>query len=145
MLDEDGNEVGDDDFRISHMGPNGGVSTHAFVPAVAYAPSKQEYVVVWLGDDVDDEYEIYGQRLDCDGDQVGQDDFRLSDMGPDGDTRFKAAAPALASVVDGNELLVVWYGDDDEGELIDDEYEIFGQRYEIPALNYVYLPFVQRE
>ena len=40
------------------------------IPAVAYNSTNNEYLVVWAGDDntaplVDDEFEIFGQRLNA--------------------------------------------------------------------------------
>ena len=64
-------------------------------PAVAYNARRNEYLVVWSGDDdtgplVNDEFEIFAQRLTTDGDEVGANDRRISDMGPNGGTAFSA-------------------------------------------------------
>ena len=51
---------------------------------MAYNPNADEYLVVWDGDDrggalVNDEFEVYGQRLDArTGAEVGINDFRKS-------------------------------------------------------------------
>ncbi len=101
-------EIGPNDFRISDMGPDGDVDFAASMlsswdePAVAYNSIADEYLVVWNGDDdsaglADDEFEIYGQRLDAlTGAEVGTNDFRISDMGPDGRARSDAESPAVA-------------------------------------------------
>lgn len=129
-----GTEVGTNDFRLSDMGPDGNFNFSAFAPAVAYNPTNNEYLVVWTGDDntaplVDNENEIFGQRIDAaTGAEVGTNDFRLSDMGPNGGTSFGASAPAVAYNSTNNEYLVVWEGDDDTAPLVDNESEIFGQR-----------------
>jgi hypothetical protein len=129
-----GAEVGDNDFRISHMGPDGNLNFAAVSPAVAYNGAANQYLVVWVGDDntaplVNDEFEIFGQRLDAaTGAQLGANHFRISDMGPDGDTHFAAGNPAVAYNPTNNEYLVVWEGDDNTGLLVDNESEIFGQR-----------------
>ena len=60
--------------------------------------------------------------------EIGANDFRLSDMGPDGDANFDADFPAVAYNTTNNEYLVVWEGDDNTPPLVDDEREIFGQR-----------------
>jgi len=132
-LDAEGNAVDANEFRISDMGPDGDTTYDALHPAVAYNSTNNEYLVVWYGDDntallVNGEYEIFGQRLDANGLAVGANDFCLSDMGPDGDTDYDALYPAVAynSLID--EYLVVWYGDDDTGSLVDGESEIYGQR-----------------
>ncbi len=77
--------------RISSVGPDGDPDYDASYPAVAYNSTHNQYLVVWSGEDetpplVEGEEEIFGQRLYADGGQVGPNDFRLSDMGPDGDT-----------------------------------------------------------
>jgi hypothetical protein len=129
-----GVEIGVNDFRVSETGPDGNASFEAFSPAVAYSAVANEYLVVWAGDDdtgllVDGEFEIFGQRLDAAGVEIGTNDFRLSDMGPDGDTDFEAGLPAAAFNSVNNEYVVVWDGDDNTGLLVDQELEIYGQRF----------------
>ncbi len=129
-----GAEVGLNDFRISQMGPNGAGQFGADTPDVAHNPATDEYLVVWQGDSntgglVDDEFEIFGQFLTRGGSETGPNDFRLSDMGPDGDPSKQARFPAVASNRAGGESLVVWGGDDATAPLADDEFEIFGQRF----------------
>jgi len=128
-----GAEVGTNDFRISDMGPDGDVAYGAFGPAVAYNSADNQYLVVWYGDDntaplVDNEYEIFGQRLTAAGGGLGTNDFRISDMGPDGDTAYDAQDPAVAYNSTDNQYLVVWEGDDNNSGFVDNEFEIFGQR-----------------
>ena len=128
-----GGEVGDNDFRISDMGPVGNTDFDAFTPAVAWNATANEYLVVWSGDDdtgvLDDNgFEIFGQRIDGAGGEVGDNDFRISDMGPVGNTDFDAFTPAVAWNASANQYLVVWSGDDDTGVLDDNGFEIFGQR-----------------
>src|SRR3989304_4536829 len=119
---------------MSDLGPDGNTSFVAFVPAVAYNRVSNEYLVVWHGEDdtaplVDEEVEIFGQRIDgATGVQLGGNDFRISDMGPDGNTSFVAFDPAVAYNSTNNEYLVVWDGDDNTAPLVDGEFEIFGQR-----------------
>jgi hypothetical protein len=129
-----GAEVGINDFRISDMGPDGNTDYDARYPAVAYNSTDNEYLVVWYGDDstaslVLWEDEIFGQRINAaTGAEVGTNDFRISDMGPDGDDSYDAYYPAVAYNSTDNEYLVVWEGDDNTAPLVDDEFEIFGQR-----------------
>jgi Ca2+-binding RTX toxin-like protein len=132
LVDAAGNPLGAT-FRISDMGPDGNGSYDAYLPAVTYNTQANEYLVVWGGDDdtfpfVDEEFEIFGQRVSATGTQLGLNDFRLSDMGTSGTTVFSASNPVAAYNSQANEYLVVWYGDDDVGALVDDELEIFGQR-----------------
>lgn len=57
--------------------------------------------------------------------QVTGTDFRISTMGPDGDTSYYALRPAVAYNSVDDEYLVVWGGDDSGSP---DEMEIYGQR-----------------
>jgi Ca2+-binding RTX toxin-like protein len=129
-----GSEVGTNDFRISDLGgPDGSSAFGAFEPNLAYNSQASEYAVVWWGDDntaplVDNEYEIFGQRLSASGAEVGANDFRISDMGPDGSPVFSAFEPNLAYNSQANDYLVVWYGDDNTAPLVDTESEVFGQQ-----------------
>lgn len=129
-----GTEIGTNDFRISDMGPDGSDIYDAESPAIAYNATANEYLVVWQGDDntfplVDGESEIFGQRLGgSTGAQVGTNDFRISDMGPDGDDLFDALSPDASYNITNNQYLVVWSGEDDIGGLVNGEFEIFGQR-----------------
>ena len=44
--------------------------------------------------------------------EIRANDFRLSDMGPDGNVNYGAYAPTVACNSTDDEYLVVWYGDD---------------------------------
>jgi hypothetical protein len=129
------------------MGPDGSTIYIANSPAITYNVENNEYLVVWSGDDdthplVDNEQEIFSQRVDArTGKEIG-DDFRLSDMGPDGDIHFSAIYPAVASSGQANSYLVVWEGDDDTLPLIDDEYEIFGQFLAFSPIYWLHFPAV---
>jgi len=131
---ETGAALGTDDFVISDMGPDGDSSFRPFNPAVAYNSTDNEYLVVWYGSDntgglVPGELEIFGQRIDAaSGVELSPNDFRISNMGPDGDTSFSAQDPAIAYNATDNEYLVVWDGDTDAGGMKDGDREIFGQR-----------------
>src|SRR5262249_45422753 len=120
-------------IRLSDMGPDGNPNFGARNPAVAYNGTANEYLVVWQGDDDtgtlrDEEYEIFGQRLDAaTGRAVGANDLRISHRGPDGKRLHAAFHPAVAYNGVNNQYLVVWAGDDNTASLVDDEYEIFGQ------------------
>jgi hypothetical protein len=122
--------------RISNMGPDGSGPYGAYSPDVAYNSIRDEFLVVWKGNDSisgGSEYEIWGQRLayDGSGSLVEEDsDFQISEMGPDTDDDYSAEYPALAYNPDDDQFLVVWSGDDNSGTLVDDEREIFGQLLE---------------
>jgi len=132
-LSASGAEAGTNDFPLSDMGPNGDANYDSNTPAVTYNGQANEYLVVWQGDDntvplVEGEHEIFGQRLSALGAEAGANDFRISDMGPDGDGNYDASRPAVASSGQANEYLVVWSGDDNTPPLVGEEDEIFGQR-----------------
>ncbi len=119
-------------LRMSDMGGTGDPAFDAFAADVAYNSRDFEYLVVWQGDDntgslVDDEVEVYAQLITWDGVGVGPNDARVSDAGGTGDPAYGAYAPAVAYNPRANEYLVVWYGDDDVGGLVDNEDEIFAQ------------------
>ncbi|MCA9930734.1 MAG: hypothetical protein KC419_19750, partial [Anaerolineales bacterium] len=129
-----GEEVGINDFRISEMGPEDITIYRANDPAVTYNRTNNQYLVVWEGDDeagplVLDEFEIYGQLLQANGSEIGGD-FRISDMGPDGNPAFKAIDPSVAYNSTDNQYLVVWEGDDNTGVLSDNQFNVFGQLLE---------------
>jgi len=125
----DGTLLGTPGFRISAMGADGDPDYDARRPDVAYHPQTQEYLVVWAGEDggalADEEYEIYGQRLDAAGNAIGDDDFRISTMGEDGNAAYKAFHPRVA-FVPNDAYLVVWRGDDGSPQG-DDAFEIYAQ------------------
>jgi len=103
-------EVGENDVRLSDMGSD--ALFDAENPAVAYNSRDDQYLVVWRGDDnsgemVEGESEIFGQRVDgASGAEIG-DDFRISDMGSDGDPAYDAFAPAVAYNSQAGHYLVV--------------------------------------
>lgn len=132
-LAADLSEVGPNDLRVSDMGPDGNAAFSARNASIAANEETGEDVVVWEGDDntaplVDDEQEIYLQRLSAAGAETGPNDVRISDMGPDGNAAFDAANPVIAWNGRSNEFMIAWQGDDDRAPLVDDELEIFGQR-----------------
>jgi hypothetical protein len=102
-------------------------------PALAYDGARSEFVVTWNGLEVNtSDMEIFLQRLTHLGAQVLADDVQVSDSGS-GSSDFDAFFPALA-IRPGQDLMVVWEGDDDTGGLVNDEREIFGQRLDFDIL-----------
>ena len=119
-------------IRISAMGPAGDTNYSAAIPDVAFNNDNDQYLVVWAGEhnsgfQGNGEFEIYGQRLDAAGNPIGSTDFRISDMGDDGNADYDAFAPAVIYDSDNDAYLIVWRGDDNTAPLVDDEYEIFAQ------------------
>lgn len=120
-------------FRISFMGTDGFQNFGASAPAIAYNPNLSQFIVTWHGDHnvgglVDNEFEIFGQLIRNDGVIVGSN-FRLSDAGGTGNTSFNATLPAVCYNGSYREFLVVWQGDDNYTTTIDNEIEIWGQRF----------------
>lgn len=133
-LDEAGAEIGAGDMLLSDVGGLDEFAFDADLPRVAYDPAAERFVVVFRADDdvegqVDGELEIHLQAVEAgSGAEVGSNDERVSDMGPDGSLTFQGVFPAVAAAPAHGELLVVWRGDDDTGGLVVGEWEIFGQR-----------------
>jgi hypothetical protein len=140
-------ELGDNDFRISDMGPDEDTDFEGIGPDVAYDNTNKKYLVIWIGDDnntplVDDEFEVFGQLLDAETRSgVGEKDFRLSDMGPDGNIDYSAQVAGLAFSEINKRFLVVWDGDDNTNLLVEHEFEIFGQYFGL-LQNSTYIPLV---
>ena len=125
---ETGLETGEDDVRLSVTGRSVPTRSGARDPSVAYNPEANEFLVVWSGDDIaDDDFEIYGQRVDAaTGQEVGEDDFQISSTGKAMDPRGRASRPSVAFNQRDGEYLVVWEVRDESGETrISD---VFGQR-----------------
>jgi len=149
-------------FRISSMGPDGDPAFKTFDPSVRYNPVLNEYLVLWRGDDNrdfgdgplgDEAYEIFGQWLDSAGNEVGEDDMRISDAGAhDQDPAFDADRPAVALSPENGKVLAVWQGDDDSGAQVDGEIEISGRWFHdngptfvlTPTLSYAQTPYAQQ-
>ncbi|MFQ5570044.1 MAG: T9SS type A sorting domain-containing protein [Rhodothermales bacterium] len=127
-------ESGPNDFRLSDMGTaDDDIAFGAHRPEVTYNATYDEYLVVWLGDDdtsglVENEFEIFGQRLNALGEESGLNDFRISAMGTRKDVHFAAAYPDVTFNPTDGDYLVVWRGDHHEGGLVDGEHEIFARR-----------------
>ncbi len=120
-------------FRISDMGPFANRAYDAIDPVVAYNSINNNYLVVWRGEEgtapnAIGEFEIYGQQISAAGTEIGANDFRISDMGPNASGLYDAYSPEITYNRNSNEFLVVWYGDDNLGGHVSGEFEIYGQR-----------------
>jgi hypothetical protein len=112
LLAADGTEIGQDDFRISDMGPDGNAEYGAFRPSIAYDPYSNQYLLAWHGSEVGlgpKEFEVWGQYLAADGTQIGNNDFRISEVLPDGNADFSANRPALAFDPRACDYLVTYF------------------------------------
>jgi len=128
-------QVGSGDLRISDMGPDWYSSYYALGPKVDYDTDKSKYLVVWYGYDDWGTFEnfnneIFGQLIDGKTRvEVGYNDFQLSDMGPKRNGEYSASNPALAFSNESGNFLITWQGGDDRLSMVENEIEIFGQRY----------------
>lgn len=108
-------------FVISQNSTIGNDVFDQTTPEVVYNSSNNEFLVVWAGDCdcsplVDNEFEIYGQRVDASDGSLNGSSFKISTQGPDGDDAFDAIEPSAAYNSTNNEYLVVWSGDRISGE-----------------------------
>jgi len=127
--------------RISFMGMDGDYRYNARRPALAYNPSRNDYLVVWEGNENTsveniEEFEIWGQRLSYNlfgGLVLTGNELRISEMGPDGDAAYRPYRPAASYNAIEDRYTVVWESDDNAPPVVNDEYEIFGQEMEYTA------------
>lgn len=126
-IDDKGNPIGTNHFRISYTGTEGEDNYYAQRPKVAYNSVKNEYLVVWQGQDNllsggQLEREIYGQLLDNVGNPIGVN-FRITDVGVTGSHGY-ALKPEVVYNTTRDEYLVIWVG----SEITDGKWEVYGQR-----------------
>jgi hypothetical protein len=130
-----GAQVGADDFQISDMDTIfDSMRRQGFTPSVAAGPATGEYTVVWNGSDDTTlpstaEFEIFGQRLSAEGVAIGEDDFRISHIGPDGSALAQTATPSLAAGLKGDQLFVAFAATEVTASMpLGAGVEIFGHR-----------------
>jgi hypothetical protein len=119
-------------FRISNLsdGDKDNSSNH---PQVVYNKTAHEYLVVWHGsgltDSPDKSFEVYGQRLNRTGREIGTD-FRISyltDLGKVNTNFTRVASQAqVAWNSTNNDYLVIWRGMGETEDVVKNE--IYGQR-----------------
>jgi len=143
-------------FQISLMGPGTDPAYDAFYPQLAYNGLDNEFLVAWQADDdgsittdqfnpdgtitpvqvntglIDDEWEIWAQRVYVDGTPAGANRnraIRISDMGnSDGLVNFIGLTPHLSFDPTRNNYLLAWIGQDNAtGAGGDNDDEIYGQ------------------
>ena len=129
-LDSGGGGLGGD-FRVSQQTAAGsGGPPSVEDPDIVHNTTRNEYLVTWEGerfvstvddDDLDEEVEIFGQRLSAGGGALGRD-FRITTHGADGDAAIDTGDPAGAYDGSRRQYLVAWQGDTGPGE---DHSELF--------------------
>ncbi len=124
----------DFEFQISDMGILDDFASLwvPMSPSVTYQEANNAFQVVWTSGHAAPglanlETEVYIAEVREDGSGPGQ--VRISDLGPDGDDTFDANNAALA-ISEAGEYLVVFDGNDDQGQLTPDSNAVFGQHYE---------------
>ncbi len=126
VFDADGNLIeSGTDFRISDTGDEQDRQRDASEPKAAYDSLKNRYFVVWTGDDIglNEEFEIYGQFVSADGNEIGYNDIRMTYTGPDASIEYGADRPDVVFGETDNGVLVVWEAD----PVIPMNVEIYGQ------------------
>ncbi len=104
-----GAQIGVNDFQFSNVG--GSCCRSIRDLRTIWDPVRLGYLTVWGSDaTVNEEWETYIQRLDRDGDEVGLDDHRVSNMGPEGNNDFRAVEQVLAYNSVDDQFLTVWTG-----------------------------------
>ena len=112
LLASNGAEIGANDFRISDFGPAGDFSYQANLPDVVYNAALNEYLVAWHGnrDPYLNHPEIYVQRLDAAGHEIGPNDQLISRTGSSADPSFNNRVVDVHWDSNHNDYLFVWYG-----------------------------------
>jgi hypothetical protein len=121
-------------FRVSRMGlTDSNARFNAFRPAVTWNRRYNQYLVLWHGSDdasglAARENEIFGRLLSGRAGTPLGPQFRVSNMGADGDTTCNAYHPAAAYSSATNAYLVSWEGADKAAGLAEGELEVFSQQ-----------------
>jgi hypothetical protein len=123
--------IDSDQVRLSEMQGSGDADYDAYNPDVAYNKQSNDYMVVWYGDKslynaANNEYEIWGQRLNASLGKMGAAGFRISHVGTDNDAARQARDPSITYNSGNNRYLVVW----EAVEIADDLFDIQGQQME---------------
>ncbi|MFC1610047.1 hypothetical protein ACFL6C_03760, partial [Myxococcota bacterium] len=119
-------EIGSDDFRISDAGVDGDTNIDALWPDVAWNSVDNEYLVVWESDENVNE-EVFVQRLDNAGNEIGVNDVQITTLGARSNSHFGWLHVSVTHDPANNLYLVVFVGNDSGGGMGIDETEIYGQ------------------
>ena len=118
--------------RVSDMGPSANRSYDALTPHVSYNTQDNLYLVIWHGEEGNaasplGSFEIYGQLLDGNLNEIGRNDFKISTMGPDNSADYNAYSATSAYNPTNNTFLVTWYGSDDRNGRVPGEFEVYAR------------------
>lgn len=115
--------------RISDVGIDGNGSYDALDAEIAWNADLNEYLVVFQGEDsLTDDADIHGQRLDNLGFEIGMNDFRISNIGPEFDPAVFSDDPSVVYNGECGEYLVVFESDSIGNVSVNGENEIYSQR-----------------
>jgi hypothetical protein len=127
-------QIGADDEQLTVSGPAGsGSAFSAGLPAIAYMPSLDRYLVTWVGNDNDraglanNEREVSGTVIDANGVEGTPQDFVISHMGEDGKLLASPFEARAAANTKSGRWLPIWTSDDARAPLADDESELWGR------------------
>lgn len=121
LLNDRGQEIGENDFRISDVGSAGDATARAYSPSVAWNEATSDYLVAWSAHDPDThapfQTEIVGQRLDADGHEIGVNDFPISQLE---EGAFSVHLESdIAVNRESGEYLVSWVALNNNGDLLE--------------------------
>ena len=119
-LAADGTAVDAAAKRVTTIGNEGNATHDARRPAIAYDGDLNQYMVVFEGDPLNNQWEIFGQRLGQGLGEIGADDFGVSEV--NGVNRV-AAFPDIAYSPVAKRFFTVW----DANPIAQDEFEIYGE------------------
>ena len=130
-----GAEIGAE-TRVTDFGPAGNTSYAPSRPDIAFHPDAGEYLLTFHADDdtpplIDEATEVFGQRLSGTGEQIGTNDFRISETLPENDAGRDAVRPRVAYDSDTCDYLTVWQRSYDSTVPVQ-EAEILGRRIDGP-------------
>ena len=97
-------------FRISSQGGTGDPDYDAIRPSVAYNSTDNEYMVVWQGDSIPGENEIYAQRMSNIGIFIGSA-AQISNSSTPAINSFDGQEPDIAYNATNIEYILIWEDD----------------------------------
>jgi hypothetical protein len=118
-LSAGGGSIDPDEVRISDIGPVASGLYQARSAEIAYDPDAKQYLVAFEGDNVNNQFEIFAQRLGQGLGQLGTNDFQISSTPAVGDA-FDAE---VAYNPVAKRFMAVWRAN----KIAAGEYEVYGQ------------------
>ncbi len=131
--------------RISQLGPDGNSAFNSFAADIVYNSTQHEYFFVYTADTnadgyVDNEFEIYGQSLDGEGNITCSPLIFSINSPANGNAAYYGWHPALAFNSRDNQYMLVWSGND--GYLAVGKTEIWGSMISGEVRSTIVNPFL---